>query len=127
MHGLAQRTAARSPSMEGEAGSAEDQHRDHRRPAEDSSEATTQPGTEDHPDERLTLLRAAVEGGLGGMVVVSRAGARLVPSPVAHNAHLALWELFAGAVHGLLGGVVVGAGPNLHPQILQEIAPPGGF
>ncbi len=35
---------------------------------------------------------------------------------VAHNDHLAWWGLLAGAVHGMLGGIVVGAWPDLHPE-----------
>jgi peptidoglycan/LPS O-acetylase OafA/YrhL len=43
---------------------------------------------------------------------------------VAHNDHLAWWGLLAGAVHGLLGGVVVGAWPDLHPDIPDRVPPP---
>lgn len=46
---------------------------------------------------------------------------------VARNDHLALWGLFAGAVHGALGGVVVGAWPDLHPQMPHRVAAPGVF
>ena len=46
---------------------------------------------------------------------------------VARNDHLALWGVFAGAVHGLLGGVVVGAWPDLHPQMPHKVPPPGVF
>ncbi len=43
------------------------------------------------------------------------------------NDHLAWWGVFAGAVHGLLGGVVVGAWPDLHPDMPQRIPAPGVF
>jgi hypothetical protein len=46
---------------------------------------------------------------------------------VARNDHLALWGLFAGAVHGLLGGVVVGAFPDLHPRMPDPVPAPGVF
>jgi hypothetical protein len=46
---------------------------------------------------------------------------------VARNDHLALWGLFAGAVHGLLGGVVVGAWPDLHPRMPDPVPAPGVF
>jgi hypothetical protein len=46
---------------------------------------------------------------------------------VAHNDHLALWGLFAGALHGLLGGVVVGAFVDLHPRMPHEVPAPGVF
>ncbi len=46
---------------------------------------------------------------------------------VARNDHLALWGLFAGAVHGLLGGVVVGAFPDLHPRMPDPMPAPGVF
>jgi len=46
---------------------------------------------------------------------------------VARNDHLALWGLFAGAVHGLLGGVVVGAFVDLHPRMPDEVPAPGVF
>lgn len=41
--------------------------------------------------------------------------------------HLAWWGLFAGAVHGALGGVVVGAWSDLHPDIPTRLAAPGVF
>ena len=44
---------------------------------------------------------------------------------VAGNGHLAWWGLFAGAVHGLLGGIVVCAWLHLHPDMPEPIpAPP---
>jgi hypothetical protein len=46
---------------------------------------------------------------------------------VARNDHLAVWGLFAGAVHGLLGGVVVGAFPDLHPRMPNPVPAPGVF
>jgi hypothetical protein len=46
---------------------------------------------------------------------------------VARNDHLALWGLFTGAVHGLLGGVVVGAWPDLHPRMPDPVPAPGVF
>jgi hypothetical protein len=46
---------------------------------------------------------------------------------VARNDHLALWGLFAGVVHGLLGGVVVGAFEDLHPRMPHEVPAPGVF
>jgi hypothetical protein len=46
---------------------------------------------------------------------------------VAHNDHLAWWGVFAGAVHGLLGGVVVGAFVDLHPRMPHQVPAPGVF
>jgi hypothetical protein len=46
---------------------------------------------------------------------------------VARNDHLAAWGLFTGAVHGLLGGVVVGAWPDLHPRMPGPVPAPGVF
>jgi hypothetical protein len=46
---------------------------------------------------------------------------------VALNDHLALWGLFAGAAHGLVGGVVVGAFVDLHPRMPHELPAPGVF
>jgi hypothetical protein len=46
---------------------------------------------------------------------------------IARNDHLAAWGLFAGAVHGLLGGVVVGAFPDLHPRMPDPLPAPGVF
>jgi hypothetical protein len=46
---------------------------------------------------------------------------------VPSNDHLAAWGLFAGAVHGLLGGVVVGAWPDLHPRMPDPVPAPGVF
>lgn len=43
------------------------------------------------------------------------------------NDHLAWWGIFAGAVHGALGGVVVGAWSDLHPDIPTRLAAPGVF
>lgn len=43
------------------------------------------------------------------------------------NDHLAWWGAVAGAVHGGLGGVVVGAWPDLHPGIPDRVAAPGVF
>ena len=43
------------------------------------------------------------------------------------NDHLAWWGIFAGAVHGGLGGIVVGAWPDLHPDIPEHIPDPGVF
>lgn len=43
------------------------------------------------------------------------------------NNHLAWWGIVAGAVHGALGGVVVGAWSDLHPDIPARLAPPGVF
>jgi hypothetical protein len=44
---------------------------------------------------------------------------------LARNDHLALWGLFAGAAHGLLGGVVVGAFVDLHPRMPHGVPAPG--
>lgn len=46
---------------------------------------------------------------------------------VAHNDHLALWGLFAGVVHAALGGVVVGAWPDLDPRMPHVVPAPGVF
>jgi hypothetical protein len=46
---------------------------------------------------------------------------------VGHNDHLAWWGLLTGAVHGLLGGIVVGAWPDLHPDMPDPVPPPGVF
>ncbi len=46
---------------------------------------------------------------------------------VAGNDHLAWWGLLAGAVHGLLGGIVVGAWPDLHPDMPHAVPAPGVF
>jgi hypothetical protein len=46
---------------------------------------------------------------------------------VARNDHLALWGVFAGAVHAALGGLVVGAWIDLHPQMPDQVPPPGVF
>jgi hypothetical protein len=46
---------------------------------------------------------------------------------VADNDNLAWWGLFAGAVHGLLGGVVVGAFVDLHPRMPDPVPAPGVF
>ncbi len=46
---------------------------------------------------------------------------------VARNDHLAFWGVFAGGVHGLLGGVVVGAFVDLHPRMPHAVAAPGVF
>ncbi|MFE0927903.1 hypothetical protein ACFW4O_36165 [Streptomyces mutabilis] len=46
---------------------------------------------------------------------------------VADNDHLLWWGLLAGAIHGALGGVVVGAWPDLHPQIPGHLEEPGVF
>lgn len=46
---------------------------------------------------------------------------------VAHNDHLAWWGVLAGAIHGLLGGIVVGAWPDLHPDMPDRVPPPGVF
>ncbi|WP_219418654.1 hypothetical protein [Pseudonocardia nigra] len=46
---------------------------------------------------------------------------------VAHNDHLAWWGIVAGAIHGLLGGIVVGSWPDLHPEIPRATPPPGVF
>jgi hypothetical protein len=46
---------------------------------------------------------------------------------VAGNDKLAWWGVFAGAVHGLLGGVVVGAFVDLHPQMPDPVPAPGVF
>ncbi|MDK3255247.1 hypothetical protein [Blastococcus capsensis] len=35
--------------------------------------------------------------------------------------------MFAGAVHGLLGGVVVGAFADLHPRMPDDVPAPGVF
>jgi hypothetical protein len=43
---------------------------------------------------------------------------------VARNDHLAVWGVFAGGVHGLLGGVVVGAFVDLHPRMPHAVAAP---
>jgi hypothetical protein len=43
------------------------------------------------------------------------------------NDHLAWWGMFAGAVHGALGGVVVGAWPDVHPGVPDRVPPPGVF
>ena len=46
---------------------------------------------------------------------------------VAGNDHLAWWGVLAGAVHGALGGLVVGAWADLHPAIPEKVPPPGVF
>ena len=46
---------------------------------------------------------------------------------VARNDHLLLWGVFAGAVHAVLGGVVVGAWVDLHPDMPDPVAAPGVF
>ena len=46
---------------------------------------------------------------------------------VAHNDHLAWWGVLAGATHGLIGGIVVGAWPDLHPDMPDRVPPPGVF
>lgn len=46
---------------------------------------------------------------------------------VAHNDHLAGWGVLAGAIHGLIGGIVVGAWPDLHPDMPGTVPPPGVF
>ena len=46
---------------------------------------------------------------------------------VARNDHLLFWGVFAGAVHAILGGVVVGAWVDLHPDMPHAVAPPGVF
>jgi hypothetical protein len=46
---------------------------------------------------------------------------------VAGNDDLAWWGVFAGAVHGLLGGLVVGAFVDLHPRMPQHVPAPGVF
>ena len=43
------------------------------------------------------------------------------------NDHLLWWGLFAGAVHGGLGGVVIGAWSDLHPDIPERLPTPGVF
>ncbi len=43
------------------------------------------------------------------------------------NDHLALYGVFAGAVHALLGGVVVGAWVDLHPRMPDPLPAPGVF
>lgn len=43
------------------------------------------------------------------------------------NDHLLWWGLFAGAVHGALGGLVIGAWCDLHPDIPDRLAAPGVF
>jgi hypothetical protein len=46
---------------------------------------------------------------------------------VAGNDNLAWWGVFAGAVHGLLGGLVVGAFVDLHPRMPDPMPAPGVF
>jgi len=43
------------------------------------------------------------------------------------NDHLAWWGAVAGAVHGGLGGIVVGAWSDLHPGIPEQVPAPGVF
>lgn len=43
------------------------------------------------------------------------------------NDHLLWWGLFAGAVHGALGGLVIGAWSDLHPDIPERLPAPGVF
>jgi hypothetical protein len=43
------------------------------------------------------------------------------------NNHLAWWGIVAGAVHGGLGGIVIGAWPDLHPDIPEHLLAPGVF
>lgn len=43
------------------------------------------------------------------------------------NDHLMWWGLFAGAVHGVLGGLVIGAWSDLHPDIPERLQAPGVF
>lgn len=46
---------------------------------------------------------------------------------VAENDHLLWWGVFAGAVHGALGGLVVGAWADLHPAVPEKLPAPGVF
>ena len=46
---------------------------------------------------------------------------------VAGNDHLALWGVFTGAVHAVLGGIVVGAWVDLHPEMPHGVEAPGVF
>lgn len=69
-------------------------------------------------------------GGLGGPCGArdrDRAAYAAFFAAVARNDHLALWGLFAGAVHGLLGGVVLGAFVDLHPRMPDDVPAPGVF
>lgn len=43
------------------------------------------------------------------------------------NEHLLWWGVCAGAVHGALGGLVIGAWHDLHPEIPHELPDPGVF
>lgn len=43
------------------------------------------------------------------------------------NDHLLWWGVVAGTIHGVLGGIVVGAWPDLHPGIPGRIPAPGVF
>lgn len=43
------------------------------------------------------------------------------------NDHLLWWGLLAGALHGALGGLVIGAWCDLHPDIPHELPAPGVF
>jgi hypothetical protein len=43
------------------------------------------------------------------------------------NDHLFLWGLFAGFVHGVLGGLVIGAWSDPHPDIPERLPAPGVF
>ncbi len=43
------------------------------------------------------------------------------------NDRLLWWGLFAGAVHGALGGLVIGAWADLHPDIPERLPAPGVF
>jgi hypothetical protein len=41
--------------------------------------------------------------------------------------HLLWWGMFAGAVHGAIGGLVIGAWSDLHPDIPERLTAPGVF
>ncbi len=46
---------------------------------------------------------------------------------VADNDNLAWWGILAGTVHGLLGGVVIGAFVDVHPRMPGLVPAPGVF
>ncbi len=92
------------------------------------------PVAQDIFDEAGSILRAPTRVrrlvGWAGHVTLAVAIVLLYAtffSAVARNNHLAAWGLFAGAVHGLLGGVVVGPWPALHPPMPEPVPAPGVF
>ncbi len=46
---------------------------------------------------------------------------------VSRNDHMAWWGILLGGIHGLLGGLVVGAFVDLHPGMPHDVPAPGVF